>query len=115
MEVRMIRTVYRFEFTEGPDMKDVEETLLLSILAVGCLHGESAIRLDVGYAIDPERRVAAIDGTTPSGSAVARVFTGLSIHEFGDENFSIARVDAPLPASPAAASAQPEEELAGVS
>jgi hypothetical protein len=107
--------VYRFEFAEGPDMKEVEETLVLSILAVGCLHGEPAVRLDAGYAVDAERRVAAVDGTTPSGSAVARVFTGLAIHEFGDENFSIARVDAPLPASPAAASAPREEELAGVS
>lgn len=111
----MTRTVYRFEFTEGVDMKDVEETLLLSILAVGCLHGESAIRLEVGYAVNAERRTAAVDGTTPSGSAVARVFTGLAIHEFGDGNFSIARVNAPLPASPAAASAPVEDELAGVS
>lgn len=111
----MTRTVYRFEFNEGADMKEVEDTLLLSILAVGCLHGESAIRLDVGYAVDAECRVAAVDGTTPSGSAVARVFTGLAIHEFGDENFSIARVNAPLPAAPAAASAPCEEELAGVS
>lgn len=111
----MTRTVYRFEFNEGADMKEVEDTLLLSILAVGCLHGESAIRLDVGYVVDAERRVAAVDGTTPSGSAVARVFTGLAIHEFGDENFSIARVNAPLPAAPAAASAPREEELAGVS
>lgn len=111
----MTRTVYRFEFNEGADMKEVEDTLLLSILAVGCLHGESAVRLDVGYAVDADRRVASVDGTTPSGSAVARVFTGLAIHEFGDENFSIARVNAPWPAAPTAASAPREEELAGVS
>jgi hypothetical protein len=111
----MPKPVYRFAFKEGTDMREVEDTLILSVLAVGCLHGESAIRLDAGYAIDSERRVVAVDGTTETGRAVTRVFTGLSIHEFGDETFSVVRVDGPLPASPAAASAQPEEELAGVS
>lgn len=59
----MTKTVYRFEFTDSVDMKDVEETLLLSILAVGYLHGESAIRLEVRYAVNAERRTAAVDGT----------------------------------------------------
>ena len=37
------RTVYRFEFVHRVDIDEVEQTLALSILAVGCLHGEAAV------------------------------------------------------------------------
>ncbi len=104
----MHRSVYRFTFAEGADMEEVEGTLILAILAVGCLCGEPAIRLDAGYAVDPERRTVAVDGTTETGRAVTRVFTGLAIHEYGDESFSVTRSDDPLPAAPRAASAHPE-------
>lgn len=108
----MHRRVYRFAFTEGTDMQEVEDTLILAILAVGCLCGEPAIRLDAGYAINREQRAVAVDGTTETGRAVTRVFTGLSIHEYGDESFSVARSDDPLPASPRAAAADPEPACA---
>lgn len=104
----MHRSVYRFTFAEDADMEEVERTLILAILAVGCLCGETAIRLDAGYAVDPEHRLVAVDGTTETGRAVTRVFTGLAIHEYGDESFSVARSDDPLPASPVAASARRE-------
>jgi len=104
----MHRSVYRFTFAEGTDMQEVEDTLILAILAVGCLCGEPAIRLDAGYAVDREQRIVAVDGTTETGRAVTRVFTGLAIHEYGDESFSVARSDDPLPTSPTAASARRE-------
>ena len=56
------RTVYRFEFVHRVDIDEVEQTLALSILAVGCLQGEAAVRLDAGYAIDRDRRVIVVDG-----------------------------------------------------
>jgi hypothetical protein len=108
----MHRSVYRFTFAEGADMEEVEGTLILAILAVGCLCGEPAIRLDAGYAVDAEQRTVAVDGTTETGRAVTRVFTGLAIHEYGDESFSVARSDDPLPASPRAVSAHPEPACA---
>lgn len=95
--------VYRFQFAEGTDMEEVERTLFLSILAVGFLHGESAIRLDAGYGVDAEKRVVAVDASTETGRAVTRVFTGFCIHEYGDETFSITRSGDPLPQAPAAA------------
>lgn len=97
--------VYRFQFDEGIDMEEVEQTLVLSILAVGFLHGEAAVRLDAGYAVDAEKRAVAVDAATETGRAVTRVFTGFCIHEFGDENFSIVRSGDPLPQAPAAAEA----------
>lgn len=101
MHVRSL--VYRFQFDEGIDMEEVEQTLVLSILAVGFLHGEAAVRLDAGYALDAEKRAVAVDAATETGRAVTRVFTGFCIHEFGDENFSIVSSGEPLPQAPAAA------------
>jgi hypothetical protein len=85
------RTVYRFEFVHRVDIDEVEQTLALSILAVGCLQGLAAIRLDAGYAIDRDSRVIVVDGDTETGRAVTRVFTGFCIHEFGDDAFSVSR------------------------
>lgn len=85
------RTVYRFEFLHRVDIDEVEQTLALSILAVGCLQGEAAVRLDAGYAIDRDARVIVVDGDTETGRAVTRVFTGFCIHEFGDDAFSVSR------------------------
>jgi len=95
--------VYRFQFVDGTDMEEVEQTLFLSILAVGFLHGEPAVRLDAGYAVDAQKRAVALDSATETGRAVTRVFTGFCIHEFGDENFSIVRSGKALPEAPAAA------------
>jgi hypothetical protein len=85
------RNVYRFEFVHRVDIDEVEQTLALSILAVGCLHGQAAIRLDAGYAINRDSRVIVVDGDTETGRAVTRVFTGFCIHEFGDDAFSVSR------------------------
>lgn len=105
------RTVYRFEFVHRVDIDEVEQTLALSILAVGCLQGEAAVRLDVGYAIDCDRRVIVVDGDTETGRAVTRVFTGFCIHEFGDDAFSVNR---PVEKSPrgGAAAAPPVSAVA---
>lgn len=100
---RMGRTVYRLEFEIPVDMDAVEETLLLAILAVGCLYGEAAVRLDAGYAIDAEARVVVIDGGTDIGRAVARIFIGFCSREFGDGTFSMVRANGPVPKPPLSA------------
>jgi len=94
------RTVYRLTFDIPVDMDTVEETLLLAILAVGCLYGEAAVRLDAGYAIDADARVVVLDGGTDIGRAVARIFIGFCSREFGDGTFSMVRADGPLPQRP---------------
>ncbi|MES1171249.1 MAG: hypothetical protein ABUL56_02700 [Actinomycetota bacterium] len=97
------RSVYRLVFEAPVDMDAVEETLLLAILAVGCLYGEAAVRLDAGYAIDVDERVVVLDGSTDISCAVARVFIGFCTREFGDDAFAVARADGPLPKRPTAA------------
>ncbi|MBA4133062.1 MAG: hypothetical protein C0519_16785 [Hyphomicrobium sp.] len=99
---RMGRIVYRLTFEIPVDMEAVEETLLLAILAVGCLYGEAAVRLDAGYAIDTDARVVVIDGSTDIGCAVARIFIGFCTREFGGDTFSMVRADGPVPKRPSA-------------
>jgi hypothetical protein len=106
--VRTGRPVCRLAFERPIDMDAVEETLLLAILAVGCLYGEAAVRLDAGYAIDADARVVVLDASTEIGCAVARVFIGFCAREFGDNTFAVARVNGPAPKHPSAAT--PERE-----
>lgn len=106
-DTRAARFVYRIAFQIPVDMQAVEETLLLAILAVGCLYGEAAIRLDAGYAIDADERVVVIDASNETGRAIARVFIGFCTREFGDDTFSLARVESPLPTRPTSAARQP--------
>lgn len=91
---RADRAVYRFAFADSTDMAKVEEVLLLAILAVGCLHGQAAVRLEVGYAIKAESRSVVLDAGSALANAVARVFVGFSAHEFGESAFQIHRGDA---------------------
>lgn len=111
-DARASRFVYRLAFQIPVDMNAVEETLLLAILAVGCLYGEAAVRLDAGYAIDAEELVVVIDASTETGRAVARVFIGFCTREFGDDTFSVARADGPVPKLPYAAAREPCEAVA---
>ncbi len=102
-QTRAGRIVYRLAFEISVDMDAVEETLLLAILAVACLHGEAAVRLDAGYAIDADERVVVIDASTDIGRSVARIFIGFCTREFGNDKFSLVRADGPLPHRPSAA------------
>ena len=86
------RSLCRILFTKSVDIEAAEQTLLLAILAVACLHGEAAVRLDVGYAIDTDRRIVVIDTGTPIGRATAQVFIGFCAREFGDEAFVVVRL-----------------------
>lgn len=86
---RARRSVYRIVFNSPTDMRAVEDTLSLAILSVGCEHGEAAVRLEAGYAIDAEQRTVVLAAGTPLSLAVARVFVGMCSHEFGDDSFRI--------------------------
>ncbi len=85
------RSVFRIQFNDPTDMGAVEDTLSLAFLSVGCLHGEAAVRLEAGFAIDADERVVVLDADAPLALSVARVFVGLCSHEFGDDAFRVLR------------------------
>ena len=90
----MNRDVYRYSFDDSIPMEDVESSLLLAILGVESLHGESQAHLDARYLLDAELRVCVIDGSTQAGADLNRLFNGYLRREFGADQFQVKRMDA---------------------
>ena len=86
--------VYRYTFNENVPFQDVEESLLLAVLAAECLHGASRVRLDAGYCLDKEGRACVVDAATVVGQDICKIFTGFCIREFGEDSFKVERVAA---------------------
>jgi len=84
--------VFRFTFAPFVDMIEAEATLQLAIVAAEGLFGEARTRTDVGYFADVPRHVIVVDGSTPAGSAVVRIFVAFVTHEFGADAFAVRRV-----------------------
>jgi len=84
--------VYRYRFRTDVDLRDVEDTLLLSILAADGLFGEARARMDVAYAVDPSIHTIIVDASTDVGQAVSAVFTAFVLREFGRHAVDVRRV-----------------------
>lgn len=100
----MKKDMVRYTYSQSVSMREVEETLLLAVLAVESLFGESTVRLDASFSIDRSRRACVIDASTDVGRAICRVFTGFVSREFGSDAFEIQRTD-PSPTAEGAACA----------
>lgn len=95
----MTKDIYRYTFGPSARMQDVEEALLLAVLAVESLHGQSRVRMDASYCVDAEKRATVIDASTPVGHDLCRIFTGFAIREFGESVVKVRRVgDVPVAA-----------------
>ena len=84
---------YRYQFAPEAPAREIEETLHLAVLAAECLHGQSRVRLDASYFMDAEKCTCVIDAGTDVGRDIVRIFTGFAIREFGEDSFSVRRVD----------------------
>jgi len=85
--------IYRYRFSKGFPMLEVEQSLHLAILAAECLHGESRVRMDAGYSISEEKRAIVVDAGTQVGHDICRIFTGFAIKEFGEDAFKVRRAE----------------------
>jgi hypothetical protein len=90
----MTASAFRYRFQEIP-VDEVEDTLLLAILATEALRGESQVRLDARHYFDTKRRACVIDARTRVGRDLNRLFVGLLRHEFGTDAFQVDRVEPP--------------------
>ena len=88
----MIREIYRYNFDSKVPIRDVEESLLLAVLAAESLHGRALVRLDASFSLDPKKRACVVDAATEVGQAIARIFTGFLGREFGEESFKVERM-----------------------
>jgi len=86
--------VYRFTFVPTIDMLEAEATLQLAIAAADGLFGEARTRMDVAYFVDVSRASMFVDGNTPVGNAVIRIFTAFATREFGPDAFAVRRMPA---------------------
>ena len=87
--------IYRYSFASSVQFEDVEASLVLAVIAVEGLHGESQVQLDAGHALDADKRQIVIDATTQVGRDLNRMFIGFVTREFGENAFEVERVDAP--------------------
>jgi hypothetical protein len=101
----MSKETYRYHFEPQIDIDEVEQSLLLAILSVEALHGETQTRLDAAHAFDAERRSCVIDAGTDVGRSLNRLFLGYVRREFGEDAFSVSRVETAAPAPQLATSA----------
>lgn len=83
---------YKYQFREGIDTRDVEDTLLLAFLAAEGVFGEARVRLDGAYSTDREARTVTVDASTAVGHVVNAVFTTFAIKEFGRDAFAVRRL-----------------------
>ncbi len=88
----MKRELYRYNFDSKVPIQDVEESLLLAVLAAESLHGRSLMRLDASFCLDSKKRSCVVDAATDVGRAIARIFTGFLSREFGEEAFKVERI-----------------------
>lgn len=89
----MAREAYRYRFREGVELREAEDTLLLSFLAAEGIFGEARVRMDAGYAIDATINVIVVDASTLIGQVINAVFTAFISREFGRDAFNVRRVE----------------------
>ncbi len=82
---------YRYLLGADISMEDVNESLMLAILAMECLHGAARARLELSHKFDPTKRICTIDATTDIGRELNCLFAGLLMREFGSTKFTVTR------------------------
>ncbi len=85
---------YRYIFEPEVPLGDVQETLVLALLAGEALHGAAQLTLDVVYRLDLPGRSCMIAADTAAGRDLNRVFTNFLTREFGRATFTVQRVTA---------------------
>ena len=96
----MARELYRYNFDSKIPFREIEESMLLAVLAAEGFHGRSLVRLDASFSLDRTKRSCVIDAATDVGRSIARIFTGFISHEFGEGAFKVERLGADPLAGP---------------
>ena len=97
----MDKQVYRFSFNPEVSMEDVENFLLLAVLAAEGLHGKARVRLDAAYGMNGAKRSCVVDANTQVGQDMAAIFAGFAMCVFGPGAVRISRAAASPPSDEA--------------
>lgn len=90
----MQRHAYRYSFDPSASAQAIESVLKLAYLATEFIHGSTALLVEIRYANDFDRGIVVIDGATPSGLSLNRLFAGFATREFGVASFIVEVADA---------------------
>jgi hypothetical protein len=85
----MKKHIYHYRFARTIPAREIEETLMLAVIAVESLHGRARLTMDGRYRFDKAQHLCEIDATTEVGMDLARIFTGYVTREYGDISISI--------------------------
>lgn len=88
----MSKNFYHFRFDTEVCLEDIEDILMLSLVAVNSLHGLTCVRLDCQFVLDEKRRDVLVDGNTPVGRCFARILLGYVDYAFEAERVRCRRI-----------------------
>jgi hypothetical protein len=89
----MSRTVYRYQFNKKVPLQEVEDSLMLAVLAAEGIHGRSRLQLDAKFLLNKGKRTCVVDAETEVGIHIACIFTEFLSRQFGEKVFRVKRVD----------------------
>ncbi len=89
----MIRTVYTFKFGDDLEFESVEQSLLISTIAVEGLHGRAALRCDLSIDLNGKSRTLTVEGESQVGYDLARILCCMFTKEFGEAGFEVERTE----------------------
>lgn len=89
----MRAAVFRYDFQPDVPMDEVEQTIVLALLATESLHGECNVQLAAPHFLDVDHRACIVDGTSRVGIDFNRLLLGFLRREFGPLSFRVRTVD----------------------
>jgi hypothetical protein len=80
----MSTQTYEYRFDTSIPIQELEDTLMLSLIAVESIFGHSRVRMDGRFDFDKKNRRCRIDCSNEVGTHLARIFTGYATREYGE-------------------------------
>lgn len=90
----MTKHCYRFTLKPAVGLDEAEFTLHLAIFSVEGLFGGARLRTEARYQRLIDEHAILVDADTEVGVSLVQVFTNLLTREFGEDSFSVTRVEA---------------------
>jgi hypothetical protein len=88
----MTSAIFRYEFPPTVSMAEVEEAIVLAVLAAQGVHGEALVRLEARHYLDGAARKCIVDARTEVGATFNQIFVSFLLREFGNDGFRVERV-----------------------
>ena len=90
----MTQILYRYTFNSAVSVECIRSALLLAIVSVESLYGESQARLDIQHLLDEQKRACTVDASTRVGRDLNRLLIGYLRRELGETQFRVKRMTA---------------------